>query len=167
MKNYTNIPHQFFHEATGRKIRRMGAVAIAISNYLMVNKSVNTIGIYHAPYCLIAHMVGIKEERVKRIISKLIAIGFCKYDEKSDYVWVCDLVNFEVSKPLHPRDNRVTHVNNLYAALPEIAFLQDFYDKYSTKLQLKKARENHIATDMPCEDSCSQASNTLHVTIYN
>ena len=148
MKSYTTIPHQFFDEPMGREIRKMGMSAVAVATYLMINQSVNMLGIYRIPYCSIAYSLCASKAKVIKIIAELSKISFCKYDEDSDYIWVCDLADLQIGQQLHSNDKRVKHINELYHTLPKISFLRNFYDKYAEAFFITSPRENYIAKNL-------------------
>jgi hypothetical protein len=136
MREFAKISVEFWTSQLGRKIRACEAEAKVLVFYLMTCRHTNMLGIYYLPLALISHEAGIATEGVKRGIEELIKVGFCSYDEESEYVWVHETAASQLGA-LKKNDNRVKHANRVFKNLPKLPFLADFYKKYCDFLHLE------------------------------
>jgi hypothetical protein len=156
MRDYAKITPQFWIGPTGKAIKQLGIEAQLVALYLITNPHANMLGIYYLPAIFIAHETGIPFEGVSSALLNLCELGFCSYDEPSEYVWVHEMAFYQVGEQLKPNDNRVKGINETYESLPNLSFLKDFYDKYKEAFLLKKARENTSHFETPCKPLQSQ-----------
>jgi hypothetical protein len=142
MRDYAKITPQFWIGPTGKAIKQLGIEAQLVALYLITNPHTNMLGIYYLPAIFIAHETGIPFEEVSKALRSLCELGFCSYDEPSEYVWVHEMAFYQVGEQLKPNDNRVKGINEAYESLPNLPFLKDFYDKYKEAFLLEKKRDN-------------------------
>jgi hypothetical protein len=142
MRDYAKIAPQFWIGPTGKAIKQLGIEAQLVALHLITNPHANMLGIYYLPAIFIAHETGIPFEEASKALQSLCELGFCSYDEQSEYVWVHEMAFYQVGEQLKANDNRVKGINEAYESLPNLPFLKDFYDKYKEALFLEKARRN-------------------------
>ena len=130
MNEFIKFPTDFWISPMGKKIKSLGPIAYLISLHLMTSHHTKMLGIYNVHFGAISHDTGISEEETKKGVESLCGIGFCHYDEASEYVWVYEMVKSRIADRLKPNDNLVKNVQCHYNALPNLPFLNDFYQKY-------------------------------------
>jgi hypothetical protein len=162
MREYAKIAPQFWIGQTGKLIKQLGIEAQLVALYLITNPHTNMLGIYYLPCPFIAHETGIPLEEASKALGRLCKLGFCSYDEQSEYVWVHEMAFYQVAEQLRPNDNRVKGINEAYESLPDLPFLKDFYDKYKAALFLKEARENTGPFEGPSEPRGGQEQKQEH-----
>jgi len=138
MREFAKVSPQIWICEQGRKIKKIGIEAQLVSIYLLTNPHANMIGIYYLPTAFIAHEVGLNEDVTTQSITKLCALGYCDYDFDREYVWVREMGATQIAPELNARDHRVKGVNEAYHSLPDLPFLQAFYDKYADLFLLEK-----------------------------
>ncbi|WP_218813985.1 hypothetical protein [Rickettsiella endosymbiont of Dermanyssus gallinae] len=136
MREFAKFSPQFWMGPLSKKIKSCNFEAKTLAFYLMTCPNSNMIGFYYLPLSLMAHEIGTTFEIVSKSMETLIQAGFCAYDQETDYVWVYEMALTQVGATLKPKDNKVKHVNELFQALPEIPFLNGFYEKYHALLHL-------------------------------
>lgn len=142
MRDYSKISPKFWVGNTGRQIRKLGVETQLVAMYLLTNPHCNMIGIYYLPIVYISHETGIPIEGASKALQSLCDIQFCQYDDHSEYVWVHEMAFFQIGAELDPKDKRVKGINEAYAALPNLPFIKDFYEKYCEAFHLEICREN-------------------------
>jgi hypothetical protein len=136
MRDYSKISPQFWIDEKGKQIKQLGSTTQLIALYLLSSPHSTMLGIYYLPIPLIAHELAIPMEEASKGLAKLSHIQFCTYDTVSEYVWVQEMALSQVGH-LKYQDNRVKQINEIYAALPPLPFLNDFHARYHTYLHLK------------------------------
>lgn len=130
MREYAKVSPQFWINDTGKKIKKLGLNAQLIALYLLTNPHATMLGIYYLPVAFIAHETGLSLEGALKGLQDLCEINFCSCDEISEYIWVHDMASDQISTQLKASDNRVKAINEAYSSLPNLSFLQKFYEKY-------------------------------------
>lgn len=137
MREYAKVSSHFWIDGIGHQMRDLGREAQLTAIYLITSAHSNMIGIYYLPVAFISHEIGLPFDEALKALQSLCEIGFCSYDKKTEYVWIHDTAFDQVSLQLVLNDNRIRAVNDAYAALPDLPFLQAFYDKYHQAFFLK------------------------------
>ncbi|WP_010597642.1 hypothetical protein [Rickettsiella massiliensis] len=135
MREFAKISVEFWTSPLGKQMRGYEAESKVLVFYLLTCRHTNMLGIYYLPLALASHETGIDLEGVRRSIEVLIKVGFCSYDEDSEYVWVHGTAASQLGT-LNKNDNRVKHVNRVFKDLPNLPFLSVFYEKYCDLLHL-------------------------------
>ena len=156
MRDYAKVPSQFWISKKGHRIRKLGIEARLLSIYLMTNSHATMIGVYYLPVNFIAHETGLSLKGAFKGLQSLISIGFCSYDDATEYVWVHDTAFDQVSFQLTQNDNRIKAVNEAYHHLPELPFLQGFYEQYHNAFFLNTERKNRYSNEAPSKPLLSQ-----------
>lgn len=152
MREFAKISPQFWISDRGKQIKNLGIKAQLIAFYLSTNPHACMIGIYYLPIVFISHETGIEYSDVVATLKLLIDINFCTYDEKTEYIWVHEMGFEQIDTELKQRDNRVTGINDLFEALPELPFLNEFLNKYSQPFHMNKSRlKESMAIEAPSE----------------
>lgn len=150
MSSYYGVLYpEYWDGETGRAIQRAGgAAATLLGAFLMSNRRANMIGLYRLPVEEIR--LPLTRPRIMSAFAVLEEQFYAQYDQASEFVWVREMARIRVglknkSAKLTTDDNRVAHINRLYADLPDNPFLSSFYERYAKVLHIKRQRtsEHH------------------------
>lgn len=136
MQNYVKLYSEFWTGETGRALKKLGPSVQVVAFYLINNPHTTMIGIYYLPFAYIVQDTGLQLNKVKTGIKHLCQLDFCCYDERQEFVWVMNMARFQVGDQLKPKDNRLMCINKLYQSLPQLNFLEKFYQKYHQRFSL-------------------------------
>jgi hypothetical protein len=101
--------------------------------YLQGNSHHNMLGVYYLPLLYIASDLKLPIKKVRTALEKLCKINYCKYDEKTQYVWIYNLAFEQIGETVDERDNRIKALHAIWESLPsKLEFLEEIYQKYST-----------------------------------
>jgi hypothetical protein len=139
-RDYAKVSPLFWTGNTGREIRARGQECQLAALYLMTGPSATMLGVYHMPAVLLAHAIGSSLEGASKALRSLSEGGFCVYDESSEWVWVREMAAWQIDDELDASDNRVKGIAKDWLALPNLPFLQEFYDRYAAAFHLPKRR---------------------------
>lgn len=146
MRDFAKVSPQIWINDRGKELKRLGIQAQILAYYLSTNPHSNMIGIYYLPIAFIAHETGMKLEDVIHTLSQLESINYCSYDESTDYIWVHDMAFDQMGKKLKPKDKRVIAINDFFFGLPNLPFLDKFFEKYADAFHIKMT-SNHDKED--------------------
>lgn len=137
---------EFWTGPTGRELREQGGKdAQLIGMYLATNRHANMIGLYRLAVIDVRHETGLGVKAIERGLAACELVGFAKYDTRTSFVWVIQMVRFrlglKVGESLTQTDKRVIGVNKLYHGIESNPFLGEFYDRNRQMLRLHKRRE--------------------------
>lgn len=155
MRDYSKISPQFWVGRTGREIRELGIESRMIAIYLLSCPHSTMLGVYYLPIEYIVHDTKINKDGVVSALQKLISIGFCSYDDQAEYIWVHEMAKHQICEYLHERDKRVKAVNDIYHSLPDLIFINNFFEKYKdifhlqTRQNKKLSRQENILDQKP------------------
>jgi uncharacterized phage protein (TIGR02220 family) len=136
MRDYAKLSPQFWINATGRKIKQAGLSTQLIALYLITNPHATMLGLYYLPITFIAHETGLSLADATQSLHILCQIGFCSYDDVSEYIWVHEMAAEQIGASLKVTDNRIKAINEAYLAFPNLSFLPAFYAKYKEAFHL-------------------------------
>ncbi|HZW61290.1 MAG TPA: conserved phage C-terminal domain-containing protein [Candidatus Babeliales bacterium] len=151
MRNFAKVSPQIWINDRGKQLKRLGIKAQFLAFYLSTNPHACMIGIYYLPIAFIAHETGIPYEEVITTLKQLEDINYCTYDKQSEYIWVHDMAFEQIDIELKPQDNRVKGVNDLFHALPDLPFLNEFLNIYSQPFHIKSKEKQGSDLVVPSE----------------
>lgn len=140
MRDYAKVSPRFWIGETGRQIRAVGCHAQVLSFYLMTSPHANMLGLYYMPLPFIVHETGIPLEGASKALQSLKNVGFCSYDQETEFVWVHEMARFQIAEKLKPDDKRVIGIRNEYRELSNNPFLEPFFNKYQEAFGLSEMR---------------------------
>ena len=143
MTTFSKLYSDFWINCDNTEIVNAGADVQLIALYLQGNAHHNMLGVYYLPLLYISSDLGLPVERIQTALDKLYQINYCKYDLKTKYMWVCNLVSEQIGKP-KAKDNRIIAVRDIWKSLPsKLCFLEEIHQKYhkTFRLKLRKAPE--------------------------
>lgn len=153
MREYSKISPKFWVGKTGRAIKELGHHTRMVALYFITCPHANMLGIYYLPLAYITHDLMMTELEVNDAIKNLSYLDFCTYDSVAEYIWVHEMGKHQISEQLDERDNRIKGVNNIFHTLPELSFLEEFYQKYKRTFLLRPRKTRSIKTDETNADS--------------
>lgn len=138
MRDYAKISGRFWTggEGTGKAIREAGAEATVVALYLMSSPHSNMLGLYPLPMLYLAHETGLGMEGASKGLRSCVEAGFCRYDQKSEMVWVREMAFYQIADELKPGDNRSKGIQKELEALPRNPFTEDWVAQYAGPFRL-------------------------------
>ena len=133
--DYAKISSKFWSGSTGRAIRGDTNAQI-VALYLLTSPHANGIGVFHCPPLYISYETGIPLEGALKGLERLSEVGFLTLDKGSEWVWIHEMLSYQMGDDLKPNDNRIKHIIKLYHNIPESLIKSSFYEKYKEKYLL-------------------------------
>jgi len=143
MRKFAMLPTHIF---TDDLIRERGADCLLVATYLHGSQHSNIIGLYYLPPVYLANDTCLDVGIVMAHLLYLADIGFCEYDQKSNYVWLRQQMISEIGAEMKPDDNRVKGIIKLLDTLPRNALVQRFIDEFTLPYHLDSKGASKGAT---------------------
>lgn len=140
MREYARVSPTFWTGDTGQAIRARGIEGSLMALYLMSAPLSNMLGLYYQPLLYAAHETGLGIEGASKGLIDCIDVGFCKYDERTQMVWVIEMAAWQIAEELKYLDKRCAGIQRDYLALPDNPFLGEWFDRYQHAFHLTKKR---------------------------
>lgn len=156
MRDYGKVSPLFWTGNTGRVIRKQGQTAQLAALYLMTAPGATMLGVYHLPAVTLGHAIGSPFEGALQALRSLSEVGFCTYDEESEWVWVHEMARYQIDDALDPKDNRVKSVAKDWLAIPQLPFLAEFLARYGEVFHLPARRFSSSPFEAPSKPLRSQ-----------
>lgn len=154
MRPYGAVSPLFWTGKTGKKLRDDRDSQV-VALYLMTNPHSHQTGLYYLPLMYLAHEVGIPLEGARKALFTLSEDGFCRYDEVSEWIWVCEMAAWQIGTSLKETDKRVLGVQQFLESVPALSFIRDFTERYRADFHLGRG----IAKKGPKAPSEGHSSN--------
>ena len=151
MRPYATISPLFWTGATGKRLRS-NPDAQRVAFYIMTSPHSHQTGIYYLPMMYLCHEVGIDPEGASKALEWLSKEGFCRYDEDTEWIWVCGMAGWQIGKGLSAGDKRCKGVQQYLSTLPDLPFIADFIRRYADDFHLG------VKNDSPLEGAYEGAS---------
>lgn len=113
---------------------------VIVAVYLMTSPQSNMLGLFSQPILYMAHETGLGLEGASKGLRHCVEVGFCSYDEDSEFVWVHEMAKYQIANEIKASDNRCKGIQKDYDALPENPFLGAFFDRYCEAFHLTNRR---------------------------
>jgi hypothetical protein len=136
MRPYATVSPLFWTGTTGKKLRK-DADAQRVAFYLMTSPHSHQSGMYYLPLMYLCHEVGITQEGACKALLSLSDDDFCRYDEASEWVWVCEMAAWQIGSELSEGDKRCKGLQHYLTTLPTLPFLDEFVARYRADYHLK------------------------------
>lgn len=140
MRQYGTVSPLFWTGKTGRKLRADRDSQV-IALYLMTNPHSHQTGLYYLPLMYLANEVGITTEGARKALLTLAEDEFCRYDEASEWVWVCEMAAWQIGTDLKDTDKRALGVQQYVESAPSLPFTKAFIDRYKADFHLRTTRQ--------------------------
>jgi len=135
LRDYGVVSPRFWVGETGKSLRG-DPEAQVLALYLMTSPHSTMTGVFHCPLLYMAHETGSSLEGASKALQRLLASGFCEYDEASETVFVIQMARFQVGEELKPKDNRVVALKKEFLKMPKTYLKQRFLDVYAKRYHL-------------------------------
>ena len=138
MKSFSKLYSDFWINYDNAELMGAGVDAQLVALYLQGNHHHNILGAYYLPLLYMASDLKLPIEQVQTSLEKLCKINYCKYDSKTQYIWVCNLAFEQIGEDVGSKDNRIKALQSIWMSLPsKLEFLEEIYNKYQDKFHLK------------------------------
>lgn len=128
-------PH-YWEDVANKKMKPLKSALFIVSLYAQTCRHANIIGVYHLPLSYISYDTGLDEKKVHTVLRYLLKIHFCSYDKDKEYIWVHEMAINQVGEKLDAGDRLNFLINDFYHSLPELSFLDEFYQLYRHRFLL-------------------------------
>lgn len=140
MRDYSRVEPKMWHGSTVKALRKCPE-GLIVALYLTTSPQSNMLGLFSQPVMYMAYETGLGLEGATKGLAKCIEVGFCAYDEASEFVWVYEMAKYQIAPFLKATDLRVKGVQREYDNLPENPFLGPFFDRYHDAFLIAGKRE--------------------------
>ncbi|UXC19137.1 hypothetical protein [Comamonas squillarum] len=155
MRDYAKVVPKMWHGKTIKALRR-SPEGLVVALYLMSSPSSNMLGLFAQPVLYMAHETGLGQEGAMKGLQKCVEVGYCSYDEDSEFVWVHEMASYQIASELKASDLRCKGIQKDYDALPDNPFLGVFFDRYQQAFHLERKRGNGDSSKAPSKALRSQ-----------
>jgi hypothetical protein len=139
MRDYAKVEPKMWHGQTMKALRRCPE-GVIVGLYLMTSPQSNMLGLFSQPVLYMAHETGLGIEGATKGLQHCIDVGFCSFDEESEFVWVHEMARYQIANELKASDLRCKGIQKDYDALPDNPFLGEFFDRYAQAFHLAGRR---------------------------
>ncbi len=138
MREYARVCPKFWTGRTGRWLRTQEPLIKVAAMYLMTCPYSEMTGLYYLPVDIMAHDIGCTPEEALKALKALKPLGspleggFCDYDEKTETVWVFEMLRYQVGEVLKPKDNQIIGIKKSIEKYKNTPFYCQFIEKYGS-----------------------------------
>ena len=137
MKSFSKLYSDFWINHDNSEVIKLGLDAQLMALYLQGNSHHNMLGVYYLPLLYTASDLKLSVKKAHAALKKLCDISYCKYDEKTQYVWVCNMALEQIGEDIDIKDNRIKAIQTIWNTLPtKLVFLAEVYHKYQNTFHL-------------------------------
>lgn len=130
MRSYAKVSPRFWTGAIGLRLRG-DPIAQTLALYLVTCEHSNLAGLYRLPVAYVCNDIGLPEDKIRGALGKLVEVGFCKYDEDTQRVWIIEHLRHELGGGhLKPKDNRGKALAGILADHEVSCLASEFRDRY-------------------------------------
>lgn len=155
MRDYAKVEPKMWHGQTMKALRKCPE-GVIVGMYLMTSPQSNMLGLFSQPVLYMAHETGLGIEGATKGLKHCIEVGFCSFDEESEFVWVHEMARYQIANELKAADLRCKGIQKDYESLPDNPFLGAFFDRYSAAFHLTERRGFKGALKAPTKPLRSQ-----------
>lgn len=137
MRPYAQVSPLFWTGRTGKKLRKIPD-AQRLALYLMTSPHSHQTGLYYLPMMYLCNETGLPEKGACKALLWLSGEGFAKYDEASEWVWVCEMASWQIGSSLSVGDKRCKGVQQYLETLPELSFIDAFVSRYAPDFHITR-----------------------------
>jgi hypothetical protein len=156
VRDYAKIAPKAWQGDTFKALRKRGPEPLLVGLYLTSSPQSNMLGLFSQPILYMAHETGLGEDGARKGLAVCIEVGFCSYDEESEFVWVHEMASYQIAPVLKASDLRCKGIQKDYDALPRNPFLGAFFDRYAEAFHLTSRRDGQGASTPPPKPLRSQ-----------
>ncbi|EKD45293.1 MAG: hypothetical protein ACD_69C00353G0004 [uncultured bacterium] len=138
MKSFSKLYSDFWINYDNSEVVSLGIDAQLMALYLQGNSHHNMLGVYYLPLLYIASDLKLPVEQVSAALQMLCKINYCKYDDRTQHIWVCNMVFEQIGEDVGIKDNRIKALHAIWESLPsKLEFLEEIYHKYHIAIHLE------------------------------
>jgi hypothetical protein len=90
---------------------------------------------------MVAPQLGRTPKKIRESLDVLISLGFCKWDEETQYVWVIEMAHHQFLTPLQATDFRCATAQKWYRdSMARNPFMGEWFDRYYEDFHLGKGK---------------------------
>ena len=133
VRKYAKVSPRLWTGSLGKALRG-DPLLQSLAMYLLTSPHSNLAGLYLLPIAYICADLGHTERRIRAGLSKLEALGFCRYDDATERVWVIEALRHELGPhngQLSPKDKRVKGLKSILGDHAVSALVQEFHEHYN------------------------------------
>lgn len=157
MAGYSKIRDTVFSGATGRELRKHSAEVREVQFWLLAGPGREPFGIFIFEPEMVAPQLGRPAKKIRESIATLVDLGFCKWDEETNYVWVIEMAHHQFDAPLKRSDFRCKTAQKWYAAHPRNPFMGEWFDRYLEDFHLAEGEHAVERRDWTARDATRDA----------
>jgi hypothetical protein len=144
MKTFSKLYSDFWVNPNNAELMQLEVEAKLMAIYLQGNSHHNMLGVYYLPTLYVASDLKQSVKKVQNALKSLCDVSYCKYDAKTQYIWVCNMALEQIGEEISPKDNRIIAIQAIWNSLPiQIEFLSEVHDKYHTIFRLEPRFISH------------------------
>lgn len=136
MRPYATVSPLFWTGKTGKTLRLLPD-AQRVAMYLMTSPHSHQSGLFWLPVAYICNEVGIGSEGASKALLCLSEEGFAKYDEASEWIWVCEMAAWQIGSELSEVDKRCKGLQQYLTTLPVLPFMEAYVERYASDFHLR------------------------------
>ena len=155
MRDYAKVEPKMWHGHTIKALRKC-TDGVIVGRYRMTSPQSNMLGLFSQPILYMAHETGLGIEGATKGLRHCIDVGFCSFDEESEFVWVHEMARYQIANELKASDLRCKGIQKDYDSLPDNPFLGEFFDRYADAFHLTERRGIKGASQAPTKPLRSQ-----------
>ena len=130
-KTYNRIPANFWTTPEAHALRQAGPEACLVACYLLTSPHANMLGIFYLPLQYASLDCGLSVEDLSKTLVQLSALNFCHYDTTRQYIWVVDMLRYQVGLHLSMTEKQLKGLYDSCSHLPALSFMEKFYTSYA------------------------------------
>jgi len=123
---------------TGRELRRHPPEVRELMFYLVTCPEKDLYGLYACEIELAASRMGRTAGKVESALKVLVDLGFCRFDDPTQWVWIIEMAHHQFDLPLKAVDYRCQGAKKWYRTLPRNPFMGEWFDRYALDFHLGK-----------------------------
>ena len=150
---YRAVFSTIWTEDTGREWNELGHAYHKVAFYLLSGPMSNAFGLYYLPLAVATEHTAVPAKELLKIFAVFAEQQFAYYDRDAQWVWVRNMVRFQLfsrDNSVSPGDTRVKGLRKFYATCAPNAHLGPFYEFYNPALDLglrREGRQRAVALD--------------------
>lgn len=161
---YRAVFSTIWTEDTGRLWNTLGHQYHKVAFYLLTGPMSNAYGLYYLPLAVASEHTALTAHQLLKVFEAFAEQEFAYYDMAAQWVWVRNMVRFQLfsrDNVVSQSDTRVKGLRKFYATCPPNMHLGPFFDLYDEALELGVRREGKRKLALrPDPTSSSAATST-------
>jgi hypothetical protein len=136
LRPYATVSPLFWTGKTGKKLRQLPDTQ-RVAMYLMTSPHSHQSGLYWLPMMYVCNEIGLTIEGASKALLWLSEENFCKYDEATEWVWVCEMAAWQIGSELSEVDKRCKGLQQYLTTLPALPFMEAYVERYASDFHLR------------------------------